>query len=91
MALVATAHEISGMLMPTKVRKSDVLRITLRRRDNVLLERILIGNVDDGDAKDDRYDVDDDIIAGGESSLISTTLPEMAMPHKYAQMSTIVP
>ena len=72
MALVATAHEISGMLMPTKVRKSDVLRITLRRRDNVLLERILIGNVDDGDAKDDRYDVDDDIIAGGESSLIYT-------------------
>jgi hypothetical protein len=71
-ALVATAHEISGMLMPTKVRKSDVLRITLRRRDNVLLERILIGNVDNGDAKDDRYDVDDDIIAGGESSLIYT-------------------
>jgi hypothetical protein len=56
-ALAATAHEISGMLMPTKVRKTDVLRITLRRRDNVLLERILTGGgVDDGvdgDARDD--------------------------------------
>lgn len=88
-ALAATAHEISGMLMPTKVRKSDVRRITLRRRDNVLLERILIGGVDDGNAKDGRDEADDDIITGEESSILPTTLPEMAMaPHKYAQMST---
>ena len=44
MALVATTHEIGGMLRPTKVRKEDVLRITLRKRDNVLLARILLGN-----------------------------------------------
>lgn len=89
-ALAATAHEISGMLMPAKVRKSDVLRITLRRRDNVLLERILIGSVDDNDAKADRdIDVDDDIIAGGESSMFTASLPEMAMiSYKYHQMST---
>lgn len=88
-ALAATAHEISGMLMPTKVRKSDVLRITLRRRDNVLLERILIGSVDDSDAKADRDDVDDDIIAGGESSMFTASLPEIAMiSYKYPQMST---
>ena len=43
-ALAATAHEIGGMLRPTKVRKEDVLRITLRKRDNVLLARILLGN-----------------------------------------------
>eukprot|EP00804_Cyclotella_cryptica_P027576 CCRYP_007513-RB/>CCRYP_007513-RB protein AED:0.01 eAED:0.01 QI:528/1/1/1/1/1/3/448/742 len=40
-ALAATAKEISSMLKPTKVRKEDVLRITLRKRDNVLLEKIL--------------------------------------------------
>ena len=95
-ALAATAHEISGMLMPAKVRKSDVSRITLRRRDNVLLERILIGDrcvvVDGGD------DVDDEIVVGGPSSSSSGTTPatttapitpEMAMvPHTYPQMST---
>jgi len=47
-ALAATANEISGMLMPTKVRKEDVMRITLRKRDNVLLDKILVGdNADD--------------------------------------------
>ena len=95
-ALAATAHEISDMLMPAKVRKSDVSRITLRRRDNVLLERILIGDrcvvVDGGD------DVDDEIAVGGQSSSSSATTttattaapitPEMAMvPHTYPQMS----
>lgn len=40
-ALAATANEISSMLKPTKVRKDNVLRITLRKRDNVLLEKIL--------------------------------------------------
>jgi hypothetical protein len=40
-ALEATANEISNMLKPARVRKDDVLRITLRKRDNVLLERIL--------------------------------------------------
>lgn len=42
-ALAATALEISSMLVPTKVRKEDVVRITLRKRDNVLLEKILMG------------------------------------------------
>jgi len=45
-ALSATANEISNMLMPTKVRKESVLRITLRKRDNILLEKILMGEVD---------------------------------------------
>jgi hypothetical protein len=46
-ALEATANEISGMLKPDRVRKEDVLRITLRKRDNVLLEKILSPNNDD--------------------------------------------
>ena len=33
--------------MPKKVRKVDVMRITLRKRDNVLLERILMDRTDD--------------------------------------------
>ena len=41
MALEATAKEISAMLKPSKVRKEDVLRIALRKRDNVMLEWIL--------------------------------------------------
>jgi hypothetical protein len=45
-ALEATANEISGMLKPDRVRKEDVLRITLRKRDNVLLEKILSPNND---------------------------------------------
>jgi len=45
-ALAATAQEISGMLMPARVRKEDVARMTLRRRDNVLLEKIAIGDTD---------------------------------------------
>lgn len=58
-ALAATAHEISGMLMPTKVRKEDVMRITLRKRDNVLLNKILIGDADitdNTDTHDDDHD-----------------------------------
>lgn len=35
------------MLVPRKVRKEDVKRITLRKRDNVLLEKILMGDEDD--------------------------------------------
>lgn len=50
-ALEATANEISGMLKPDRVRKEDVLRITLRKRDNVLLEKILSPN-NDCDGKD---------------------------------------
>ena len=46
-ALKATANEISSMLLPRKVRKEDVKRITLRKRDNVLLEKILVHNLDD--------------------------------------------
>ena len=48
-ALAATANEISGMLMPTKVRKENVMRITLRKRDNVLLQQILMGDDNDND------------------------------------------
>ncbi len=44
MALAAIANEISNMLVPTKVRKEDVVRITLQKRDNVLLNKILIGD-----------------------------------------------
>lgn len=53
-ALKATANEISNMLMPKKVRKVDVMRITLRKRDNVLLEQILMDR--DGDEEDDDDD-----------------------------------
>ena len=49
-ALAATAQEISGMLMPARVRKEDVARMTLRRRDNVLLEKIAIGDTDGDDS-----------------------------------------
>lgn len=52
-ALEATANEISGMLRPTKVRKQDVLRITLRKRDNILLEQILSLDDDDEEKKKD--------------------------------------
>jgi len=52
-ALEATANEISSMLMPRKVRKEDVKRITLRKRDNVLLEKILVNNLDENDDDDD--------------------------------------
>ena len=48
-ALAATADEIGGMLMPAKVRKDDVARISLRRRDHVLLGRILVGDGHKGD------------------------------------------
>ena len=53
MALEATANEISSMLMPRKVRKEDVKRITLRKSDNVLLEKILVNNFDDDDDDDE--------------------------------------
>ena len=56
-ALKATANEISSMLLPRKVRKEDVKRITLRKRDNVLLEKILVHNLDH---EDDDEDGDDD-------------------------------
>jgi len=60
-ALAATADEISSMLMPTKVRKEDVMRITLRKRDNVLLEKILIGDCSDStNANDHMHDNDND-------------------------------
>jgi len=55
-ALEATANEISSMLMPRKVRKEDVKRITLRKRDNVLLEKILVNNLEDDDDDDDEED-----------------------------------
>jgi len=52
-ALEATANEIAGMLRPTKVRKQDVLRITLRKRDNILLEQILSLDDDNDEKKED--------------------------------------
>lgn len=45
-ALLATSNEIGTMLVPTKVRKEDVLRISLRKRDNILLENILRGDIE---------------------------------------------
>ncbi len=51
-ALKATANEISSMLLPRKVRKEDVKRITLRKRDNILLEKILVHNLDDEEEED---------------------------------------
>ena len=64
-ALAATANEISSMLMPTKVRKEDVMRITLRKRDNVLLEKILIGDCGDTGSTNanDMQDDNDDAVA----------------------------
>jgi hypothetical protein len=59
-ALKATASEISSMLMPKKVRKVDVMRITLRKRDNVLLERILMDRNDDGGGDGDVLFDDDE-------------------------------
>lgn len=46
------------MLVPRKVRKEDVKRITLRKRDNVLLQKILMNGLDDDE--DDYIDDDED-------------------------------
>ena len=76
-ALAATANEISGMLMPTKVRKENVMRITLRKRDNVLLQQILMGDHDDNDNDDD----DDD-------TTTSTTTKTTSKQSSYVNMTT---
>ena len=59
-ALKATANEISSMLLPRKVRKEDVKRITLRKRDNILLEKILVHNLDDEEEDNDNDEQQDD-------------------------------
>ena len=80
-ALAATAHEISSMLLPRKVRKDDVLRITLRKRDNVLLKKILIGDDNDEvEDENDDEDVDNNIINGEDNNSIHTS--------SYMNMST---
>ena len=79
-ALAATAHEISSMLLPRKVRKEDVLRITLRKRDNVLLKKILIGDDNDEVEDDEDDDVDNNIINGEDNNSIQTS--------SYMNMST---
>ena len=70
MALEATAKEISDMLKPTRVRKEDVLRITLRKRDHILLEEILALSSDvvhggSGGEGDDEKKEDSTIIPPG--------------------------
>ncbi|KAL7547251.1 hypothetical protein ACHAWF_010573 [Thalassiosira exigua] len=83
-ALAATAAEIAGMLRPTKVRKEDVMRITLRRRDNVLLERILVGESARGGGDDEGDDEHPDMPPAktfaklspkGKSKLLSSLSP----------------
>lgn len=69
MALEATANEISSMLKPSRVRKEDVTRITLRKRDNVLLEKILSpGNKDDGDDEKEEGGDKDAIVDMGDKT-----------------------
>ena len=74
-ALKATANEISNMLLPRKVRKEDVRRITLRKRDNVILERIL-DNTDNTDNDDDEYEEEEE----EEEVADSTTTTTMTIP-----------
>ncbi|KAL7491328.1 hypothetical protein ACHAWT_000730 [Skeletonema menzelii] len=70
-ALKATANEISSMLLPRKVRKEDVKRITLRKRDNVLLEKILVHNLDHEDEDDDEQQQQEE----EDSTTKAATLP----------------
>lgn len=85
-ALAATAHEISGMLMPTKVRKEDVLRIKLRKRDNVLLEKILIG-----DDEDDNDENDDGESQSSSLPTQSLYYPKMSAKEKAQLLSPLSP
>ncbi len=93
-ALSATAQEIAGMLMPVKVRKLDVRRITLRKRDDVLLEQILMGgssaNLNQGDDDDD--DDVDEREDGSNINGVKVDHPATSLlpseTHQYPQMST---
>lgn len=76
-ALKATASEISGMLMPKKVRKVDVMRITLRKRDNVLLEQILM----------DRTDVDGDDAHGNDAAAVASKVLQQPT-HTWSKLTT---
>ncbi|KAL7528492.1 hypothetical protein ACHAXR_005631 [Thalassiosira sp. AJA248-18] len=83
-ALAATAIEISGMLTPTKVRKEDVKRITLRKRDNVLLEKILVG----GNNNDDDGSMDGNIGDGsGEEKQQQQHQSSLISPSDYTKLS----
>ena len=81
-ALKATANEISSMLMPRKVRKEDVRRITLRKRDNVLLEQILMGNnsVEEEGSFEDDDDDDGEDGATKETEPTTTTTTATKLP-----------
>ncbi len=83
-ALSATAQEIAGMLMPMKVRKLDVRRITLRKRDNILLEQILMGGTKINQDHDD--DDGDNTDHGVEEDTWTSVLPSET--HRYPQMTT---
>jgi hypothetical protein len=78
-ALLATANEISSMLVPRKVRKEDVKRITLRKRDNVLLEKILMGDNGEESLDDDDDDVDVDVAQEEAATTTTTTTATTTM------------
>jgi hypothetical protein len=85
-ALKATASEISGMLMPKKVRKVDVMRITLRKRDNVLLERILMDRTDDDDVL---FDDDEGNNGATEDAASSSSSKVLEQPtHTWSKLTT---
>ncbi|KAL7465001.1 hypothetical protein ACHAXS_005333 [Conticribra weissflogii] len=103
-ALRATAREIAGMLVPTKVRKGDVWRIRLRERDNVLLERILRGQGGEGedegegegegedllnDDDDDSDDDNDDDHVGISASQVP--LRELTPAQRTSLLSSLSP
>ena len=73
--LLPTAREIAGMLVPAKVCKADVRRITLRKRDDVLLQRILMGGTrlkryDETNIDDDADYLEQDN-SGGNNNIIT--------------------
>ncbi|KAL7454146.1 hypothetical protein ACHAWC_009913 [Mediolabrus comicus] len=89
-ALKATASEISSMLMPKKVRKVDVMRITLRKRDNVLLERILMDRTDD-DSSDVLFDDDEgnDGATVKDAAAASSSSKVLQQPtHTWSKLTT---
>ena len=101
-ALEATAKEISNMLVPTKVRKEDVLRITLRKRDNVILERILLGDkpfagYDDGGNLHDGDEAEDDVVdkdrTDDKSALVpnSISLLKLTPKQRFQLLSPLSP
>jgi hypothetical protein len=86
-ALEATANEIANMLKPTRVRKGDVLRITLRKRDNVLLEKILSPNNENG-SEDNDVEKDETILSLGGVTPTSY-LSKLSSKEKSELLSTL--